>query len=82
MADDIYRVTVKGHLDNTWSEWFDDLGITTTDNGDTILTGPVVDQTALHGVLMKIRDLGLPLLSVSRLEPDSAVGRNRQPRDG
>ena len=68
MADDIYRITIKGHLDREWSDWFDGLTITLVDNGETILTGPLVDQTALHGVLIKIRDVGLPLLSLTRIE--------------
>jgi hypothetical protein len=72
MAYEIYRLTLKGHLDAAWSAWFDGLTVTMTDNGETILTGPVVDQTALHGVLIKIRDLGLPLLALTRIDPGSA----------
>ncbi len=68
MAYDVYRIIIKGHLDSEWSDWFDGLTITLVDNGETILTGPIVDQTALHGVLIKIRDLGLPLLSLTRIE--------------
>ena len=68
MADDVYRITIKGHLNCEWSDWFDGLTITLMDNGETILTGPLVDQSALHGVLIKIRDLGLPLLELSRVE--------------
>jgi hypothetical protein len=71
VAYEVYRLTLKGHLDSAWSEWFEGLTITRADNGETILTGPVVDQTALHGVLIKIRDLGLPLLALTRIEPDS-----------
>ena len=67
---EIYQFTVLGHLDSEWSEWFDGLTITLMDNGETILSGPVVDQTALHGVLIKIRDLGLPLLGLRRIEPE------------
>jgi hypothetical protein len=70
MGHEVYRLTVKGHLGSEWSEWFDGLSITIADNGETVLTGPVVDQTALHGVLIKLRDLGLPLLSLARIEPD------------
>lgn len=70
MAAEIYRLTVRGHLDSTWSAWFDGLSITLADNGDTVLTSPIVDQSALHGVLIKIRDLGLPLLALTRLGPD------------
>ena len=69
MTSDIYRITIKGHLDSEWSDWFDGLTITLMENGETILTGPIVDQTALHGVLIKIRDLGLPLLSLTRIDP-------------
>jgi hypothetical protein len=68
MADDVYRIIIKGHLDPEWSDWFDGLTITLVDNGKTMLTGPLVDQTALHGVLIKIRDLGLPLLSLTSIE--------------
>lgn len=67
MAREIYRIVVEGRLESEWSEWFDGLTITHADTGETILSGPVVDQTALHGVLIKIRDLGLPLLSLTRL---------------
>ena len=72
VRQEVYRIVVKGHLDSEWSEWFDGLTITLVDNGETILSGPVVDQTALHGVLIKIRDLGLPLLSLTRTETGSA----------
>lgn len=71
MTADIYRITIKGHLDGEWSDWFEGLTVTLVDTGETILTGPIVDQTALHGVLMKIRDLSLPLLSLTRLETKS-----------
>ena len=71
MTADIYRITIKGHLDGEWSDWFEGLTVALVDTGETILTGPIVDQTALHGVLMKIRDLGLPLLSLTRLETKS-----------
>lgn len=69
MTSDIYCIIIKGHLDSEWSDWFDGLTITQVDHGETILTGPIVDQTALHGVLIKIRDLGLPLLALTRIEP-------------
>ncbi len=58
------RITVERHLDATWSEWFDGLTILNLENGKAVLTGPLVDQAALHGVLAKIRDLGLPLTEV------------------
>jgi hypothetical protein len=68
VRQEVYQIVVKGHLDGEWSEWFDGLTITLADSGEIVLTGPVVDQTALHGVLIKIRDLGLPLLSLTRIE--------------
>lgn len=69
---EVYQIVLHGHLDGEWSEWFAGLTIARTDNGETILTGPIVDQAALHGVLIKIRDLGLPLLALRRLNPDNA----------
>ena len=60
----IYQIRIKGHLGREWADWFEGLTITALDNGETLLTGPVVDQAALHGVLRKVRDLGIPLLSV------------------
>jgi hypothetical protein len=59
-----YEIRIKGHLDNRWADRFDGLTITLEENGETRLTGPVVDQAALHGLLRKVRDLGMPLLSV------------------
>jgi hypothetical protein len=67
-----YEIRIKGHLDDKWADWFEGLTITREDNGETLLTGPVVDQAALHGVLRKVRDLGMPLLSVSRVRPSQA----------
>jgi hypothetical protein len=67
-----YEIRIKGHLENRWVSWFEGLTITTLDNGETVLTGPVVDQAALHGLLRKVRDLGLPLLSVTQVEPCQA----------
>lgn len=63
-----YKIRVKGHLDDKWADWFEGLTITREDNGETLLTGPVVDQAALHGLLRKVRDLGLPLISVIQEE--------------
>jgi hypothetical protein len=60
----VYQIRIKGHLGRQWTNWFGDLTITLEDNGETLLTGPVVDQAALHGVLRKVRDVGMPLLSV------------------
>ena len=65
----LYEIRLKGHLNNRWAGWFGGLTITLEDNGDTLLTGPVIDQAALHGLLKKVRDLGMPLVSVSPLEP-------------
>jgi len=63
-----YQIKVKGHLEPQWTDWFTDLTISLEENGDTLLTGPVADQAALHGFLKKIRDLGIPLLSVNCIE--------------
>ena len=64
-----YAIRIQGHLSREWTDWFEGLAITLEDNGDALLTGPVVDQAALHGVLRKVRDLGLPLVSVQRVGP-------------
>ena len=68
----LFEIRIKGHLDDRWSDWFGGLTVTLEDNGDTLLTGLVVDQAALHGLLKKVRDLGMPLVSVSPVEPDQA----------
>ncbi len=68
----VYQIRIKGHLGRQWTDWFGGLTITLEDNGETLLTGPVVDQAALHGVLKKVRDLGMPLLSVNRVTPGQA----------
>ena len=65
----LYEIRVKGHLADRWAGWFEGLTITLEEDGDTLLTGPVIDQAALHGLLKKTRDLGIPLLSVNRIEP-------------
>ena len=69
-APRIYQIRLEGHLGRQWTEWFDGLTITLEENGDTILTGPVIDQAALHGLLRKVRDLGIPLLSVNQVMSD------------
>jgi hypothetical protein len=68
----VYQIRVKGHLGREWTDWFEGLTITLKEDGDTLLTGPVVDQAALHGLLKKVRDLGMPLVSVSPLEHGQA----------
>ncbi len=68
----IYQIRIKGHLSRQWTDWFGGLTITLEDNGDTLLTGPVFDQAALHGLLKKVRDLAMPLISVSPVTPDQS----------
>ena len=65
----VYEIRVKGHLDGRWSEWFDGLTIFNAEDGDAVLSGEIVDQSALHGVLNKVRDLGLPLVAVRSAGP-------------
>jgi hypothetical protein len=64
----LYEIRVKGHLDERWADWFGGLTITLEEGGNTLLTGPVIDQAALHGLLKKVRDLGMSLLSVNQKE--------------
>jgi len=64
----VCQIRLKGHLGREWTVWFGGLTITLEENGDTLLTGPVVDQAALYGLLRKVRDLGMPLLSVNCVE--------------
>lgn len=66
----VYQIRIKGHLGHQWTEWFEGLTITQEEDGDTLLTGSVIDQAALHGLLKKVRDLGIPLLSVDSVKPD------------
>jgi hypothetical protein len=68
----VYQIRIEGHLGSQWTDWFGGLTITLEDTGDTLLTGPVVDQAALHGLLRKVRDVGMPLLSVTRVRPGQA----------
>ena len=72
----LYEIRLKGHLGSQWTDWFEGLTITLEENGDTLLTGPVIDQAALHGLLKKVRDLGMPLVSVNPLEhgPSTPLG--------
>jgi hypothetical protein len=64
----VYQFRIKGHLESQWTNWFEGLTITLEEDGDTLLTGPVIDQSALHGLLKKVRDLGMPLVSVSQVQ--------------
>jgi hypothetical protein len=68
----VYQIRIKGHLGHQWTDWFEGLTITLEEDGNTLLTGPVVDQAALHGLLKKVRDLGMPLVSVSPVEHGQA----------
>jgi hypothetical protein len=65
----VYQIRIKGHLGPRWADWFGGMTITLEQGGETLLTGPVVDQAALHGLLRKVRDLGMPLISAIRVEP-------------
>ncbi len=65
----VYQIRIEGHLDRRWTDWFGGMTITLKDNGDTLLAGPVVDQAALHGLLRKVRDLRMPLISAVRVKP-------------
>ncbi|MGH8969651.1 MAG: hypothetical protein ACRDV1_06840 [Actinomycetes bacterium] len=68
-----YEIRLAGHLDQRWAEWFDGLTLTHQSDGTTVLHGPVVDQAALHGLLQKVRDLGLPLASVAQVAPEPLI---------
>lgn len=70
-----YEIRIKGHLDNRWDNWFEGMTITLETNGETRLTGPVADQSALHGLLKKVRDLGVRLIAVNRIEPGQTDGK-------
>ncbi|MCW2877271.1 MAG: hypothetical protein JWQ95_1371 [Sphaerisporangium sp.] len=65
-----YEIRLKGHLDARWAAWFDGISVTNASDGTTVLSGQVLDQTALHGLLQKVRDVGLPLVSVTQVDPD------------
>jgi hypothetical protein len=88
----VYQIRIKGHLGRQWSDWFEGLAITLEDNGETLLTGPVIDQAALHGLLKKVRDLGMPLISAMCVDPGQETvsdcieqerrQNRRKPQDG
>jgi hypothetical protein len=65
-----YEIRIRGHLDARWTAWFDGLSLTNDGDGSTVISGPVLDQAALHGLLQKVRDVGLPLVSVTQVDPD------------
>jgi hypothetical protein len=75
----VYRIRLGEQLGSQWTDWFENLTITQEKNGETLLTGPVVDQAALHGLLRKVRDLGLSLVSVVRVEPEHADAPDVKP---
>ena len=79
---DTYRFQVSGHLDDRWAGWFEGLDIQRQADGTTVLTGPIADQAALHGVIARIRDLALPLLSVTRVEPEHSDAPNQDREKG
>jgi hypothetical protein len=78
----VYQIRLQGHLGQQWTAWFEGLTITLEENGETLLTGPVADQAALYGLLRKVRDLGMPLLSVNRLKPGPSTTLGPDPADG
>ena len=75
----VYQIRIKGHLDDRWADWFDGLTLRLEDSGETLLTGQVVDQAALHGLLRKVRDLGMLLISVNRIEAGQTDESNSTP---
>jgi hypothetical protein len=76
----LYEIRVKGHLDSRWGVWFDGMGLTHQSNGTTLIHGPVVDQAALYGLLQKMRDVGLPLVSVRQVDSDQPDVPTTDPR--
>jgi hypothetical protein len=74
------EIRLKGHLDARWAAWFDGMSLSRESDGTTILHGPVTDQAALHGLLRKVRDVGLPLVSVIHVEPDQPDASTSEPR--
>jgi hypothetical protein len=75
----VYEIRLKGHLGHLWADWFEGLTITQEKDGNTLLTGPVIDQAALHGLLKKVRDLGMPLISVNGIESGPMDASEDQP---
>lgn len=77
----IYEIRLKSHLGREWADWFGGMAVDLTEDGHTLLTGPVADQAALHGLLKKVRDLGLPLLTVQCLEPNDRGADTTYPKE-
>jgi len=75
-----YEIRLRGHLETRWAAWFDGLSLTYQSDGTTVIHGPVADQAALHGLLQKVRDIGLPLVSVTYVEPDQLAMPATKPR--
>jgi hypothetical protein len=75
-----YEIRLTGHLDARWAAWFDGLTVRLESDGTTVLSGPIADQAALHGVIQRVRDLGLPLISVAQVETDRLVLPTTDPR--
>lgn len=78
----VYQIRIKGQLGLQWKDWFEGMTIKLDQDGNTLLTGPVIDQAALHGILKKVRDLGMPLLSVNSIDPDQAARAETNPMEG
>jgi hypothetical protein len=72
-----YEIRLKGHLEARWSAWIDGLSLSQESDGTTVIRGPVIDQAALHGLLSKVRDLGLPLIAVTQVDPKHRKGKER-----
>ncbi|HUI87339.1 MAG TPA: hypothetical protein VLX61_01315 [Anaerolineales bacterium] len=75
----VYQIRIQGHLGCQWTDWFEGLTITLEKNGDTLLTGLIIDQAALYGLLKKVRDVGMPLVSVIRVKPDRSPEADIEP---
>ena len=77
MSDTQYEIRLKGHLEPRWAAWFDALSLTQESDGTTVIRGSVIDQAALHGLLSKVRDLGLPLIALTQVDPKQVEGQER-----
>ncbi len=81
MPTDWYEIRLGGHLDSRWAAWFDGLDLTNESDGTTVIQGPVVDQAALHGLLHKLRDVGIPLISLTQVDPRPPEVPTAEPRE-